>query len=47
MELKDLIRALCLEINAAELASDIGNKGEARDHLRLAKQLLDNEFDQD
>lgn len=47
MEIKDLIKALCMEINAAELASDIGNVKEARQHLRLAKQLLDNEFDED
>jgi len=47
MELTDLIRALCMEINAAELAKDIGNVKEAREHLRLAKQLLDNEFDED
>jgi len=44
MELKDLIKQLKMKLDAAELASDIGNKEEARVHLRAAKCLLDEEF---
>lgn len=47
MELKDLIRQLKIAINAADLAEDVGNKEEAREHLRFARELLDEEFIKD
>jgi len=47
MELKDLIRQLKIAVNAADLAEDVGNKEEAREHLSFARELLDEEFIKD
>jgi len=44
MELKELIRQLKVKLDDAELAADAGKRDEARDHLRFAKDLLDEEF---
>lgn len=44
MELEELIRRLKAKLDDAELAADAGNRDEARDHLRFAKDLLDEEF---
>ena len=44
MEIEELIRQLKIAFEAAELASDVGNKDEATDHLRFAKDLLDEQF---
>ncbi len=44
MELVDLIRELQKEIDAADLALDAGHVDEAKEHLRVAKQMLDAEF---
>lgn len=47
MELKELIRQLKAKLDDAEMASDIGNREEAREHLRFAKELLDDELNKD
>lgn len=44
MELEELIRQLKAKLDEAELAADVGKRDEARDHLRFAKDLLDEEF---
>lgn len=47
MELKDLIKALKTILDDAELAADAGNRDEAREHLRFAKDRLDEEFNKE
>lgn len=44
MELVELIRELDELIGDADLAADGGNVDEAREQLRKAKDLLDDEF---
>lgn len=44
MKLKDLIDVLQTELNAAYVAADDNNEDGAREHLRAAKKLLDDEF---
>jgi len=44
MELVDLIRELDNLIGEADLAADGGDVDEAREHLRKAKELLEDEF---
>lgn len=47
MELNDLITQLQAKLDDADLALDSGDPHAAREHLREAKQLLDDEFIQD
>ncbi len=44
MELMDLISALQDELNDAYVAADGEDVDGAKEHLRAAKQLLDDEF---
>ena len=44
MELEELIRELDNLIGEADLAADVGNVDEAREQLRKAKELLEDEF---
>ena len=44
MEIVDLIRELQRILDEADVAADAGNVDEAREHLRAAKALLDDEF---
>ena len=44
MELADLISTLQDELNAAYVAEDTGDMDGAREHLRAAKKMLDDEF---
>lgn len=44
MELDDLIREVQTIIDEADVALDGGDKDEAREQLREAKSLLDDEF---
>jgi len=47
MELDDLILRLQEELEVAFVLADDGNKRDAREHLREAKKLLDDEFAKD
>ena len=47
MELMDLIEVLQTELNAAYVAADDNNEDGAREHLRAAKKLLDDELVKD
>jgi len=44
MELKDLIQELERHMDSADIESDAGHVDEAREHLRQAKDILDEEF---
>jgi len=44
MEIKDLIQQLQDELNAAYVAADDDNEDEAREYLKAAKQMLDDEL---
>ena len=44
MELEELIRELDNLIGEADMAADSGDKNEAKEHLRKAKELLEAEF---
>ena len=44
MELVELIQELDNLIGEADIAADAGNVDEAREHLRKAKELLEDEF---
>lgn len=44
MELVELIQELDNLIGEADMAADAGNVDEAREHLRKAKELLEDEF---
>jgi len=44
MELEDLITQLQAKLDDADLALDAGNRDTAREALREAKSLLDDEF---
>ncbi|MBA7518883.1 hypothetical protein ES705_10957 [subsurface metagenome] len=44
MVLVELIASLDVLIGEADLAADGGYEDEAREHLRKAKELLDDEF---
>jgi len=44
MELEELITQLQAKIDDADLAIDSEDRDEAREHLRAAKSLLDDEF---
>lgn len=47
MELEELITQLQLKLDDAALAVDAENVDEAREHLKAAKQMLDDEFIKD
>ncbi|MBA7664248.1 hypothetical protein ES703_72305 [subsurface metagenome] len=47
MELENLITELQAKLDDADLALDAGNRDTAREALRDAKQLLDEEFIKD
>ncbi|MBA7583262.1 hypothetical protein ES708_25203 [subsurface metagenome] len=47
MELVELIASLKVKIDEADVALDSGDVDGAREHLREAKQLLDDEFMKD
>ena len=47
MELEDLITQLQANLDDADLAIDAEDRDEAREHLRAAKSLLDDEFIKD
>ena len=44
MELEELIKELDYLIGEADIAADAGNMDEAKEHLRKAKELLEDEF---
>ena len=44
MELEELIQKLENLIGEADMAADAGDVDEAREHLRKAKELLEDEF---
>jgi len=44
MDMQVLIRDLQRILDEADVARDAGNVDEAREHLREAKKLLDDEF---